>query len=187
MEEMFLAFLSWQFLFFCIAIGSLVFMLRRLIEHAMENWWPLKQWSAAHKESTVWTKLVLPIMPIILGQVISLSVSMYPYPEGFSSLGGRWIFGLVAGFSSSFVVRAYNALLSSKVTELTEKVTTLIKPKDDPELVKETTTSVKSTITNDSKLVEKVTTVVQTNPENDAELTEKKTVTTSTTTETPNK
>lgn len=179
MEEMFLAFLSWQFLFFCIAIGAVVFVLRSLIEFAMANWWPLKQWSAAHKGATLWTELILPVMPIVIGQMMALLITLYPYPEGFTSAGGRFLFGLVAGFSSGLIVRIYNSFLSGKVIALTEKVTTLVKPKElgDTELVKETTTSVvKATTEDDLKSVEKTVTVVE--PKNETELTEKKVTTT---------
>lgn len=179
MEEMFLAFMSWQFLFFCIAIGAVVFVLRSVIEFAMANWWPLKQWAAAHKGATLWTDLILPVMPIIVGQVMALLITLYPYPEGFTSLGGRFLFGLVAGFSSGLIVRIYNSLLSGKIVALTEKVTTLVKPKelDEAELVKEITTSVvNSTTENDLKSVKKTVTVVE--PKNETELTEKKVTTT---------
>lgn len=87
----------------------------------MKNWWPLKQWAAAHKDATLWKDLVLPIMPIVLGQAMALLLTLYPYPEGFTSLGARWMFGLVAGFSSGLIVRLYKSLLSGKINELTSK------------------------------------------------------------------
>jgi hypothetical protein len=122
MDTILQAILSWQFLFFCIAIGAVVFVIRLLVEYGMENWWPLKQWAAANKDAKLWRGLILPILPILLGQAAALLISQYPYPVGFSSKGGRLVFGLVAGFSSGIVVRIYRTFLSSKLSELTEKV-----------------------------------------------------------------
>jgi len=132
MEEMFLGFITWQFLFFCIAIGAIVLFIRRLVEFIMDT-------AKVNKDVKWWRDLVLPALPIVLGQGIALLVVSYPYPAEFTSIGGRWIFGLVAGFSSGFVVRMYKSLLSGKVAELLAKVKTLLgsvpvkeEPKEEP-------------------------------------------------------
>lgn len=144
MDTILQAFLSWQFLFFCIGIAAVVFVIRKVVEYWMANWWPLKEWAAANKDNKLWRDLILPVMPIILGQLAGFFFKQYPYPEGFSSGSGRFVFGLVAGFSSGFVVKLYLAFLSSKVSEFASKITnnnaqtnqivTEIKPTDEEKL-----------------------------------------------------
>lgn len=126
MDTILQALLSWQFLFFCLAIGAVVFVIRLLVEYWMQNWWPLKQWSAANKESKVWRSLILPILPISLGLLGALVAKQYPYPEGITSTSARMAFGLVGGFTSSLIVRLYVAFLSSKVSEFRDKVNTML-------------------------------------------------------------
>jgi hypothetical protein len=127
MDTILEAFLSWQFLFFCIAIGAVVFVIRQVAEYAMANW------RSKAKESKLWRDLALPILPIVLGQVAALLIKQYPYPEGFSSTGGRLVFGLVAGFSSGLVVRLYRSFLSSKVAEYGTKIRDARRPKNNVE------------------------------------------------------
>lgn len=117
MEDMIWGFITWQFVFFCLALGAIVYVVRRIAEFIMQ---------ATQKEAKWWREFVLPIFPIILGQTVALLIVSYPYPEGFTSAGGRWIFGLVAGFSSGFVVRMYKSLLSTKVAELVAKLKSLL-------------------------------------------------------------
>jgi predicted PurR-regulated permease PerM len=126
MDTVLHAFLSWQFLFFCLAIGAVVFVVRKLVEYGMDNWWPLKQWKKAHKDAKLWRSLILPILPILLGQAGALFAKAYPYPEGFSSTSGRLVFGLVAGFTSGLIVRLYMSFLSSKVSEYSERLTSVV-------------------------------------------------------------
>ncbi len=133
MDTILQAFLSWQFLAFALAIGAVVFVIRQLVEFWMANWWPLKQWMAANKDSKVWRGLLLPILPILLGQGAALLLHNYPYPEGFSTTGGRIVFGLVAGFTSGLFVRLYKSFLASKTAEFSEKITSFIKPKKNHE------------------------------------------------------
>ena len=122
MDTVIHGFLSLQFLFFCLAIGAVIFVVRQVVEYGMENWWPLKQWNAANKDAKLWRGLILPILPILLGQVGALLVKGYPYPEGFSSTGGRVVFGLVAGFTSGLVVRLFRSFLSDKVSEFKNNI-----------------------------------------------------------------
>ena len=117
MDTVIQAFLSWQFLFFCLAIGAVVFVIRQVVEYGMENWWPLKQWKAANKDAKLWRSLILPILPIALGQIGALLATHYPYPVGFSSISGRVVFGLVAGFTSGLIVRVFKSFFSDKISQ----------------------------------------------------------------------
>lgn len=125
MENILQAFFSWQFLFFCLALGAVVFVIRKVVEYWMENWWPLKNWTAANKDAKLWRELILPILPIILGQVAAIYAVQYPYPQDFKTLSGRMVFGLVAGFTSGLLVRIYRAFLSTKLNDFVSKL-----PKD---------------------------------------------------------
>ncbi len=129
MDTILHAFLSWQFLFFCIALGAVVFVIRQVVEYAMKNWWPLKGWAAANSKAKVWRDLILPIMPIVLGQVAALASPQYPYPEGFSTISGRIVFGLVAGFSSGLIVKLYKSFLASTVADYAAKIKDAANPK----------------------------------------------------------
>lgn len=130
MDTILQAFLTWQFLFFCLAIGAVVFVIRQVVEYWMENGWPLKQWAAANKDSRLWRGLLLPILPILLGQVGALLAKQYPYPEGFNSTSGRVVFGLVAGFTSGLVVRLFRSFLSDKVSEFKSNIQSRMAPKN---------------------------------------------------------
>lgn len=127
MEQLFFTLFSWQFLFLCIGIGAVVFVVRYITEFIIKNFLTLDKDSTLNK---FWGNLVLPIMPIGVGLVFTLYATGYPYPEGFEASSGRAIFGLVAGFSSGLIVRLYKSLLSNKVTELVSKVSGLLNKKD---------------------------------------------------------
>lgn len=129
MDTLLHALLSWQFLFFSLAIGIVVFVVRQLVEYGMDNWWPLKQWKAAHRDAKLWRGLVLPILPIVLGLAAALLAKAYPFPEGFATTSGRVVFGLVAGFTSGLAVRLYKSFLSSSVSEYSSKIASFVKPK----------------------------------------------------------
>lgn len=102
--------LSWQFVFFSLGIAASVFVIRKIVEYMMANL-PLLS-----KESKLWTDLLLPILPVLLGAGSAVVFSMFPYPAGLATWSGRFIFGLVAGFLSSMLYRTINALLIQKST-----------------------------------------------------------------------
>ena len=131
MDTLLHALLSWQFLFFSLAIGIVIFVIRQLVEYGMDNWWPLKQWKAANKDAKLWRGLILPILPIVLGLTAALFAKAYPFPEGFSSTSGRVVFGLVSGFTSGLAVRIYKSFLSSSVSEYSSRISTFVKLKRD--------------------------------------------------------
>lgn len=119
--------LSLQFVFFCLAIGAVTFVIRKIVEYAMVNWWPLKNWNSANKDASFWKEVLLPILPIFLGVLAAVKISQYPYPEGFSSNSSRFIFGLVAGFTSNFAVRLLKSEVSSKVGDYANKIFSALK------------------------------------------------------------
>lgn len=131
MDTILAGLLSWQFLSFCLAIGAVVFVTRLLVEYGMDNWWPLKAWKAAHKDAKLWRELILPTLPILLGVSFSLKIEEYAYPTGFTTMSGRLIFGLVAGFTSGLIVRLYRSFLTSKISGFTQQIVVTRTQKDD--------------------------------------------------------
>lgn len=128
MDTILQAFLNWQFLFLCIAIGAIVFVIRQVVEYAMENWWPLKGWAAANSNAKIWRELMLPILPIVMGPTITFFATGYAYPDNFTENSSRIIFGLVAGFSSGLIVKLYNSFLSSKISDFANKISNVVVP-----------------------------------------------------------
>lgn len=112
MDAVLQALLSWQFVLFCLAISALVFVVRKFVEYAMENW------ISVAKESKFWKELILPILPITLGTVCALLAKKYPYPDGLTTISARVAFGLVAGLLSGLVYRVTKASLTSKLSSL---------------------------------------------------------------------
>ena len=112
MDAVLQALLSWQFVLFCLAISAIVFVVRKFVEYAMENW------ASVAKESKLWKELILPILPIMLGTVCALLAKRYPYPDGLTTISARMAFGLVAGLLSGLVYRVVKGTLTSKLSGL---------------------------------------------------------------------
>lgn len=100
--------LSWQFVIFSMSIAAIMFVLRTLAEYLMTNW------KEAAKESKLWTDLLLPILPVVLGAGGAVLIKTFPYPDGLTTTSSRFIFGLVAGLLSTLLYRVFKALLIQK-------------------------------------------------------------------------
>lgn len=103
----FLGFFTWQFILFCLFISGITFVLRTFVEFFEKDMKDLKMWN----------ELILPIFPVIVGGLIAIFVSMYPYPDGFGSNTARLIFGSVAGLLSTLVFRVIKSTLNAKISE----------------------------------------------------------------------
>lgn len=114
--------LSWQFLVFGIAVASFMFVLRRTVEYILANC------QVAAKESKLWNDLLLPILPVLVGVGGALTFKSYPYPDGLTTTGDRFIFGLVAGLLSTLFYRVIKAMLIQKITGVPVQTTTTITP-----------------------------------------------------------
>lgn len=65
----------------------------------------------------VWLNLILPFLPVLLGGLFGVYVVDYPYAtELAASNMGRFFYGLVAGFLSSFTYRIVKAFVNSKIS-----------------------------------------------------------------------
>jgi len=97
---------AWQFMLFCLGIASITFVVRSSVEQIVTG----------TKEAKLWKELILPIFPVIVGAMIGIFATSYPYPDGFDSASGRTMFGLVAGLLSGLLYRVIKSLLSSNIT-----------------------------------------------------------------------
>lgn len=106
-------FTSWQFMFLTLGIAGITFVLRKLIEYfILEN-----PNMPGDKKSKIWTALVLPIAPMVIGLIFGCLVSGYPYPEGITHISARITLGIVAGLLSGSVYRVIKELLNKQLPE----------------------------------------------------------------------
>jgi hypothetical protein len=64
-----------------------------------------------NRRNKVWSDLILPGLPWIIGGVAALLFRQYPYPVGIVAPSARFAFGAVCGFLSSYVYRLVRAFL----------------------------------------------------------------------------
>ena len=105
--------ITWQFVVFGLAIAALIFVIRKLAEFLLLDWFKVSQKSKILK---LWNDLMLPILPVLVGGLCGFLFKTYPYPNQLSSNGGRIIFVLVAGLMSGLLYRVIKSLLFSKIT-----------------------------------------------------------------------
>jgi hypothetical protein len=108
MDATFQAFLSSQFLFFCLGIASLTFVIRKIVDYFLT----LK----GLKNNSFWNELLLPIMPVVLGVLCAYFAKKYPFTDVFAvSTSSRMNFGLVAGLLSGLVYRIIKGVMIQKL------------------------------------------------------------------------
>lgn len=136
--------LSWQFIFFGLAVAAIMYILRTLVEYCSTL---LKK---SLDKSVFWNDVFLPIFPVILGATSAFFLKLFPYPgfangpKGYVLAGDRIIFGLVAGLLSTTMYRVIKSILSQKITStaqtISETVSQLERPmvvNDAPETISE--------------------------------------------------
>lgn len=104
--------LSYQFLLFCLAVTAFTYITTKVVEY----FFSIKGYVA--KDSHIWSNLILPVLPIVLGCIGAVLAKKYPYPVEIVSISGRFAFGLVAGLLSGFIWRWVKALIGSKIIAL---------------------------------------------------------------------
>lgn len=106
--DLILQFLNIQFILFALGIAMVIFVIRTTIEYIAAD---------LHKEmALIWTNLILPILPIILGAIFSYFIKDFSVPDGLTSSGGRILFGAVAGGLSTVMFQVIKGLLTAKIT-----------------------------------------------------------------------
>jgi len=106
------AILSYQFMLFCLAISAITYVITMIVEYS------LNAHSIIPQENHVWSHLILPILPVILGSGIALLAKQYPYPAGITNVSGRFVFGLVSGLLATLVWRWVKAVITGKISAL---------------------------------------------------------------------
>jgi hypothetical protein len=107
---------SWQFVLFGLAIASVMYVLRIVVEYFME---------LGHidpDKNKLWNKVMLPILPVIIGAIWATHLRAFPYPDNMVSRPDRLIFGLVAGLLSGLIYRVVKAVLYQKVIDVVQHI-----------------------------------------------------------------
>jgi hypothetical protein len=130
MDNVLQALLSWQFVFFALAIAAVTFVLKKVVEFAIDN--PSIPTGNMTKENRFWKELFLPISPVVLGAVAGLLAKMYPFPEGIASASARIAFGMVAGLLSGLLYRIIKGTLASKLSTVTGATPPAADDNEDP-------------------------------------------------------
>ena len=86
-------FLSMNFAIFCLAIFTVTFIAKTIVEYYVKN----------VKNLDWWENIAFMIFPILLGGLGGFLIKTYPYPIGFASTVSHIIFGLVAGMLANTV------------------------------------------------------------------------------------
>jgi len=106
------ALFSYQFVLFCLAVSAFTYVVTMIVNYIFHA----KGYTA--KENHLWSELILPLLPLILGSLGAVIAKQYPYPLEITSASGRFAFGLVAGLLSGFAWRWIKAIISSKMKAL---------------------------------------------------------------------
>lgn len=126
MDSILQVLLSWQFIIFSLGIVAVTTVFRTIAEYLLKNV------QVIAKESKLWNDLILPILPVILGSAGTLLIKGYPYPDGISTGGARFVFGLVAGLLSGLVYRIVKALFNQKLVSVLPSGTPVPTEDQDP-------------------------------------------------------
>lgn len=111
MDNALQALLSWQFLLFCVAVVSVTYVVRTVVDYVFGLFGRMP------KESHLWTELILPILPVILGSVGAFVAQQYPYPIEITSASGRFAFGLCAGLLSGLLWRWIKSAIGRRIAK----------------------------------------------------------------------
>ena len=113
MPDLVEALLTPTFIFLCLGIAALTYILRKGIDYILSN--PKIQ---ASPNSKIWKDVILPAFPIIIGALIMYFNKNYPLPKELEH--GRVLYGLCAGLFSGLVYRIIKSLVGAKDTSPTK-------------------------------------------------------------------
>jgi hypothetical protein len=95
---------------FAMCVNILSGLLRKLIELIHPH---LKNEDLVR--TRLWRELILPTIPVLLGALLALCLVSFPYPEVFTvSVAMRVVYGLLAGFFSTWAYRIIKTLVQRK-------------------------------------------------------------------------
>jgi hypothetical protein len=100
--------LSWHFSLFCLAISAATYVIRTVVDYYFIKF------GKVAKENPFWSKLILPVLPILLGCLGAIVAKQYPFPQEITSFSGRMVFGLCAGLLSGFIFKWVKSVINIK-------------------------------------------------------------------------
>lgn len=104
MEQSFLSLFTTSFFVFALVIAIIIIIIRNIVEAIFRKLSLVIPDKIENILLDFWREWVLRGLPIILGGVIALYASQYPFPEEFAaSESGRIFIGIIAGLFSSTV------------------------------------------------------------------------------------
>ena len=101
---------SWQTVILALGVNAIVFVVRRVVIAILTTW--------DLEKSRWWRNLTMPILPILCGGIITSLAVALPYPDGIVSFSGRLMYGIVAGFLSSWIYRLVKKVFKQKLSSL---------------------------------------------------------------------
>lgn len=111
MDNLLLIFFSSAFVFATLGISAITFVIKQIVEYFLS-----KPWFPGDKASDVWRKLLLPILPILVGAACGYLFTGFPYPDGFNlTTSARTVYAMVAGLLSTTCFRIFKDFLLSKM------------------------------------------------------------------------
>lgn len=105
------ALLSYQFILLCLAIASVTFVEKTLIQYFILD----NPKMPGNRKSALWTEVILPISPVFIGVVATALIHGSIYPDDVKDAAGRIEFGLVGGLLSGLVYRVAWGMIKSKL------------------------------------------------------------------------
>lgn len=111
MDNAISALLSVNFVFFCLMIAGITWILRNLAEHLF------RKYNVA--EHSIWREVILPGLPVVLGMLVALFATKYPYGMPVAYVSFRVVYGTAAGLLSATVFRAIRAWIKNFIKSKT--------------------------------------------------------------------
>ena len=111
------AIFNFQTIYLCLAIYVLTYLIRRLFEG---TWKVLVQQGDVKKGALpvrIWAEVVVPVLPIILGGVLSFAAKTFVWPDyAMKTKLARVIYGCICGLFSAFIYNRIRGWLKSGST-----------------------------------------------------------------------
>ena len=119
MENALTNFLGWHTLIFGLMCWILTFLTRKIVETALPH---LKKSADANQAGVTykttfarwWNEVILYVVPVAWGAGAAAAATMYPFPQGLTSLSARLFFGIVVGFFSGFIYKIVKKVVLKK-------------------------------------------------------------------------
>lgn len=107
MDKLYAQFFTWNVFLFCFGVLVLTAIVKRVLNGVLTR--------NPHPSLTYyWKKVLLPILPLVVGGIAGRVMTKYPYPPLVVENGVRVFFGFSCGLFSGFLYSLAKALLVAK-------------------------------------------------------------------------